>query len=224
MRAARSTLLFALFPLFTACSLMSTGPTQPSNAGLTRLQGELIPADGHLYLQPCGEPRRYLIIDQGNTSLVQEAATLASKPGKLYADVRGSFVASQKGDTEGRASLKQVYRLQRSNSACADPDFGRTALVAFGHGPDWVIKVAGTGMVIERTGQPALALPFVEERLPDGRLDLSTEANDQRIELWLAPQRCVDEAAGTVSAFTAEFRFNGQPQRGCGWFGGARSD
>jgi len=79
-------------------------------------------------------------------------------------------------------------------------------------------------MVIDRAGQPPLALPYVEEQLGDGRFNLSTEANDQHIELWVAPQRCVDATTGAVQHMSAELRINGQVQRGCGYFGGARDD
>lgn len=79
-------------------------------------------------------------------------------------------------------------------------------------------------MVLKREGQPDLALPFVEEQVGDGRFSLSTEANNQHIELWVAPQRCTDSANGSVQHLGAELRINGQVQRGCGYFGGARND
>lgn len=40
MRAARTLMLFALLPLFTACQLFESEPAKPSTAGLTRMQGE----------------------------------------------------------------------------------------------------------------------------------------------------------------------------------------
>ncbi|WP_213879974.1 hypothetical protein [Pseudomonas sp. dw_358] len=224
MRAVRSTLLLALLPLFGACQLFTPAPLQNSNAGLTRMQGVLTAANGQLLFHPCGEPRHYVVSDTGGTSVLQEAATLASQPGSLYADIRGSFDASKTGGTDGQVNLQQVYRLTRSNSACTDPNYKNLVLQASGQAPHWTVRVNAKGMEIQRPGQPDLALPFLEETLPDGRLDLSTEANDQRIELWIAPQRCVDSATGTVSSLTAEFRFNNEVQRGCAWFGGARND
>ncbi|MNI83896.1 hypothetical protein D3C73_1407510 [compost metagenome] len=67
-------------------------------------------------------------------------------------------------------------------------------------------------------------MPFLEEQLPDGRFSLSTEANGQRVELWVAPQRCVDSMSGAVSHLSAELRVNGQTMRGCGYYGGSRND
>jgi putative lipoprotein len=78
--------------------------------------------------------------------------------------------------------------------------------------------------VLERDGQPALAVPYLEEQLGDGRFDLSTEANGQKVELWVAPQRCVDSVSGSVQHMSAELRVNGAVQRGCAYFGGARND
>lgn len=224
MRAVRSTLLFTVLPLFSACQLFTPAPPQNLNAGLTRMQGELSAANGQLLFHPCGEPRHYVVTDTAGTSLLQEAATLASQPGNLYADIRGRFDASKTGGTDGQVNLQHVYRLARSNTACSDPNFKNLVLQASGQTPHWSVRVNAKGMEIQRPGQPDLALPVLEETLPDGRLDLSTEANGQHIELWVAPQRCVDSATGTVSSLTAEFRFNNEVQRGCAWFGGARND
>jgi putative lipoprotein len=223
MRVVRSSLLSALLPLFAACQMLSAAPPNPS-AGLTRMQGELSGQDGQLLFQPCNDTRRYVVTDTAGTSLLQEATTLASQPGKLFVDLRGRFDAGAKGGGSGQVKLQQVYRLTHSSRACNDPDFKRLKLFASGQAPHWTVQVTPKGMEINRPGQPPLALPYLEETLPDGRLSLSSEANGQRAELWVAPQRCVDPATGTVSSLTAEFRFNNDVQRGCAWFGGARDN
>ncbi|PQO97531.1 hypothetical protein C5612_29210 [Pseudomonas frederiksbergensis] len=221
MRAARSLVLVALLPLFAACQLLD-GPRQSaSHVGQTRMQGQLTAADGKLLFQPCNEQRSFVVNDTGGTSILQEAATLADDQGKLFADVRGRIVAN---GADSQLDLTQLYRVERSGSACDDPNFKQLILRAAGHGPEWNVKVSGKGMVIDRAGQPPLALPYVEEQLGDGRFNLSTEANNQRIELWVAPQRCVDSSTGSVQHMSAELRIDGQVQRGCGYFGGSRND
>ena len=198
---------------------MLDGPRESaSHVGQTRLQGQLTAADGKLLFQPCNEQRSLVVNDSGGTSVLQEAATLADDQGKLFADVRGRITAS------GQLDLEQLYRVERSGTACDDPDFKQLTLRAAGHGPEWNVRVSGKGMVIDRAGQPPLALPYVEEQLGDGRFNLSTEANNQRIELWVAPQRCVDSSTGSVQHMSAELRIDGQVQRGCGYFGGSRDD
>ena len=217
MRVARSLVLIALLPLFAACQLLD-GPRQSAaHVGQTRMQGQLTAADGKLMFQPCNEQRSFEVNDTGGTSVLQEAATLADDQGKLFADVRGRLV-------ESRLDLQQLYRVERSGVACDDPNFKMLILRAAGHGPEWNVKVSGKGMVIDRAGQPPLAVPYVEEQLGDGRFNLSTEANNQRIELWVAPQRCVDSSTGSIAHMSAELRVNGQVQRGCGYFGGSRDD
>ncbi|WP_434708106.1 hypothetical protein J3P75_21320 [Pseudomonas sp. R1-1] len=217
MRVARSLVVVALLPLFAACQMFDGQRESASHVGQTRMQGQLTAADGKLVFQPCQEQRQLVINDIGGTSVLQEAATLADEQGKLFADVRGKVV----GD---RLDLTQLYRVERSGSACDDPNFKLLILRAAGHGPEWNIKVSGKGMVIEREGQPPLAVPYVEEQLGDGRFNLSSEANNQRIELWVAPQRCVDSSSGSVQHMSAELRIDGQVQRGCGYFGGSRND
>ncbi|MFJ2539529.1 MULTISPECIES: hypothetical protein [unclassified Pseudomonas] len=217
MRVARSLVLVALLPLFAACQLLD-GPRQSaSHVGQTRMQGQLTAADGKLVFQPCQDQRRFVVNDIGGTSILQEAATLADEQGKLFADVRGKTVGE-------RLDLTQLYRVERSGTACDDPNFKLLILRAAGHGPEWNAKVSGRGMVIEREGQPPLAVPYVEEQLGDGRFNLSSEANNQRIELWVAPQRCVDSHTGSVQHMSAELRIDGKVQRGCGYFGGSRND
>lgn len=217
MRVARSIVLVALLPMFAACQLFDGQRESVSHAGQTRMQGQLTAADGKLVFQPCQVQRQLVVNDIGGTSVLQEAATLADEQGKLFADVRGKV----SGD---RLDLGQLYRVERSGTACDDPNFKLLILRAAGHGPEWNVKVSGKGMVIERDGQPPLAVPYVEEQLGDGRFNLSSEANNQRIELWVAPQRCVDSSTGSVQHMSAELRIDGQVQRGCGYFGGARND
>ncbi|WP_339453180.1 COG3650 family protein [Pseudomonas sp. EA_5y_Pfl2_R50] len=217
MRVARSLVLVALLPLFAACQLFEGQRESASHAGLTRMQGQLTAADGKLVFQPCQDQRQLVVNDIGGTSILQEAATLADEQGKLFADARGKVA----GD---RLDLAQLYRVERSGTACDDPNFKLLILRAAGHGPEWNVKVSGKGMVIDREGQPALAVPYVEEQLGDDRFNLSSEANNQRIELWVAPQRCVDSSTGSVQHMSAELRIDGQVQRGCGYFGGSRND
>ena len=217
MRVARSLVVVALLPLFAACQLFDGQRESASHVGQTRMQGQLTAADGKLVFQPCQDQRRLIVNDIGGTSVLQEAATLADEQGKLFADVRGKV----SGD---RLDLTQLYRVERSGTACDDPNFKLLILRATGHGPEWNVKVSGKGMVIDREGQPPLAVPYVEEQLGDGRFNLSSEANNQRIELWVAPQRCVDSSTGSVQHMSAELRIDGQVQRGCGYFGGSRDD
>jgi putative lipoprotein len=217
MRVARSLVLVALLPLFAACQLLDGQRESASHVGQTRMQGQLTAADGKLVFQPCQDQRQLVVNDIGGTSILQEAATLADEQGKLFADVRGKV-------TGDRLDLTQLYRVERSGTACDDPNFKLLILRAAGHGPEWNVKVSGKGMVIDRAGQPPLAVPYIEDQLGDGRFNLSSEANNQRIELWVAPQRCVDSSTGSVQHMSAELRIDGQVQRGWGYFGGSRND
>ena len=222
MRVARSLVLVALLPLFAACQLFEGERQSASHVGQTRMQGQLTAADGKLLFQPCNQATRYVVNDTGGTSVLQQAASLADKQGKLFADVRGRVVAGSGGD--GQLDLEQLYRVERSGNACEDPNFKLLILRAAGHTPEWSVKVSGKGMVLDRAGQPPLAVPYVEEQLGDGRFNLSTEANNQHIELWVAPQRCVDSSTASIQHMSAELRIDGQVQRGCGYFGGSRDD
>lgn len=228
MSAARCAFVFALLPLFAGCQLLdsatATDTPKVSTAGMLRMQGNLTGAGGQLLFQPCNEQRRYVVKDRGNTGILQEATSLADAQGKVFADLRGTFAASKAANSDGQLDLHQLYRVERPAQACDDLNFKRLTLHVNGNTPAWNVNVSGKGMVIERDGQPPLALPYVEEQMPDGRFSISTEADNQRIELWVAPQRCVDSVNGSVQHLSAELRINGQSQRGCGYYGGSRDD
>lgn len=218
-------LLFAtLLPLLGGCQMLADKPVDP-DIGTTRMQGELSAAGGQLLFKPCNENRRFVVSDTGGTDVLQEAANLADNANdKLFADVRAKLTGSVTAGNDGQLNVQRLYRLDPSSAACSDPNFKQLTLRASGHEPEWDIKASGRGMVLDRAGQPPLPLPFLEEQLPGGALSLSSEANDQHIELWVAPQRCVDSATGAVRHLSAELRIDGQTLRGCGYYGGSRAD
>lgn len=226
MFAARSVLIFALLPVFAGCQLLPSPPSdgKVSTAGMIRMQGTLSGDGGKLFFQPCNEQRRYAVVDGGNSGILQEAASVVDKSGKAFADVRGNFVAGKAAGSDGQADVHQLYRVERPSGACEDPNFKRLTIHASGYGPKWNLNASGKGMVLEREGKAAFAVPYMEEQMPEGRFNLITDANDQHVELYVAPQRCVDPANGSVQHLTAELRVNGQVQRGCAYFGAMRND
>lgn len=224
MRLTPSLLLASLLPLFAGCQLMASKPTDP-DLGTTRMQGELTASGGQLLFKPCTENRHFVVNDAGATGVLQEAAGLAKTANaKLFADVRARLTGSKQANTDGQLDVRRLYRLDPSAGACEDPNFKQLTLRASGHEPEWDLKASGKGMVLNRTGQEPLALPFLEEQMPSGGVNLSSEANGQRVELWVAPQRCVDSATGAVRHLRAELRIDGKALQGCGYYGGARDN
>lgn len=222
MSPARA-LIFALLPLFAGCQLLPQHHDQPLPPS-QRLQGELSQSNGQLVLRPCGEQRQFTLINDGSSEIVREAAQLFSDgPGPLFVDLSGRLAASAAADSDGQLQVVEVYRLQREGLGCNDPAFKRLVLRAYGNEPDWSLNVTERGLALFRPGQEPLALPYLEEQLPDGRFNISSEANGQRLELWIAPQRCSDSMSGAVQHLSAELRLDGQVLRGCAAIGGARN-
>ncbi|MBD1553834.1 hypothetical protein [Pseudomonas typographi] len=222
MRYARSWLLAAMLPLFAGCQALDfSGPQGPQAlSGQTRMQGSLTAEGGHLIFTPCDSPRTFIVTDNGDTGILQEATTLASLNRPLYADLRGRFDGNPVEGQPGQLNLQTLYRVESALKACEDQNYKLMQFYADGHGPSWVARVNAQGLLIEREGQPPLAVPFVEEQAPGGGVSLSSDANHQHIQLWLAPQRC--ESGPRVSFFAAELRIDEQVLRGCGYPGGAR--
>lgn len=216
-------LIFALLPLFAGCQLLPHHADQPLPPS-QRLQGELSQNNGQLLLRPCGEQRQFTLINDGSSEITREAAQLFSDgPGPLFVDLSGRLAASDTAGSDGQLQVVETYRIQREGPACNDPAFKRLVLRAFGNEPDWSLNVTGRGLALFRPGQEPLALPYLEEQLPDGRFNISSEANGQRLELWVAPQRCSDSMSGSVQHLSAELRLDGQVLRGCASLGGART-
>lgn len=217
-------LLLALVPVFAGCQMFSSEP-EPVVVPVVRMQGELSAIDNRLQFRPCQEQRRFMLEDTGNTGLLQESLRLLNNgKGTLFADLKGRLQASKVPGTDGQINLTRLYRIQSEGQNCSDLNFKRLTLRASGHEPDWVINANSQGLILERPGQAALVLPYLEEQLPEGRFNLSSDANGQHLELWVAPQRCVDNMSGTVQHLSAELRLDGQVMRGCAYYGGARQD
>ena len=150
-------------------------------------------------------------------SMLQDARMLQAGGGPLFADLGG-----QRG-TDDRYTVSQLYRLQYEGNACEDPIFRRLQARAAGNEPFWSVEVNPKGMIIDRPGeQQSMVLPFLEERLPDGSQSLTSEANGKHVEVWLAPQRCVDSMSGNIYHLSAELRIDDTVQRGCAYYGGQR--
>ena len=222
--SVRRPFVFALLPLLASCQVFTSQPIDPL-ANHVRMQGELALEAGQWLFSPCHEQRRF-VLGEGQTDANTECAKqlLAGGSIPLFDDMRGELAASQQAGVDGRFTPSQIYRLQAEGQGCDDLNFKRSTVRASGHEPDWAVTVNAKGLLLDRPEQPLQALPYLEEQLPGGRLNLASEANGQRLELWITPQRCVDGMSGAVQHLTAELRIDGQVMRGCGYFGGARND
>ena len=81
--------------------------------------------------------------------------------------------------------------------------------------------VNAQGLLLQRPGQPDQVLPYVVESVPGGSSSYSTEANGEKLELWVAPARCVNSMSGAVNNLTAELRLDDKVMRGCAYPGAA---
>ena len=216
------TLLFALLPLFAGCQSLPWN-AEPSRQATERLQGEITRHDGALALRTCQGQRQVELLDGASIGLADDAMMLLVDGGEpLFGDVRGRL--NTRADGSSQLQLTEGYRLQSEGQGCNAREFSELTLRAAGHEPGWNVRVTTSGMLLERQGKDPLAVPYLEEQLPGGQTSFSSEANSQRLDLWVAPQRCVDVATGAVSHLTAELRLDDQTLRGCAYYGGARGE
>ncbi|XEG74076.1 hypothetical protein QA447_07540 [Pseudomonas sp. abacavir_1] len=219
MRPARL-FLYALLPLFAACQVWKPEPTRQDAP--TRVQGEVTREDGGLVLRPCNEQRRFNLVDGADSAVSRESRDLfADGAGKLFIDARGAYSGGQASNTDGKFEVRSLYRLQNEGHGCDDPNFRQTIVQAGGNEPGWSVMVNAQGLLLQRPGQPDQVLPYVVESVPGGSSSYSTEANGEKLELWVAPARCVNSMSGAVNNLTAELRLDDKVMRGCAYPGAA---
>ncbi|HEY8331486.1 MAG TPA: hypothetical protein VIO83_09190 [Pseudomonas sp.] len=216
-------LAVALLPLLGGCQWLPWSAKQPEPAPL-RLQGELTRSAGELVLQPCHQQRRLSITAEDSLGLPYAVARLQqSEQQPLFVDLAGRLQEDASGE-QSRLRVNRLYRLQQgAHQGCNDAQFKRLIVRASGNEPGWAVSVSALGMMLERPGVEPLALPYVEERLPDGSLSFTSEADGRRVELWLTPGRCVDSMSGALGHLQARLQLDRQPPlMGCAALGGAR--
>ena len=207
-------LCFALLPLLAGCQSLSK--ESEDHVPVQRLMGELSVAQGRLMLQPCGGNRQIEVEDAGPLNLRRDVEQLLGDgAGRLFADLGGA-------DQGNRLQTSRLYRLQAEGQGCEEEGFARMIARASGNEPFWNVQITSKGLILQRPGEDPLALPYLEEQLPEGRLYFSSEADGQRLSLWLAPQRCQDGMSGAIRHLSAELRLNDQRMTGCAYLGGAR--
>lgn len=222
MRSSRF-IFFSLIPLFAACQVWT--PEKPDLNANSRLQGELSQQDGKLVFRGCTEQRRFSVEDSGNTGLPREAKTLFDDgASSLFVDLRGSFSGSTAAGTDGKLEVSKLYRLQNEGAGCDDPNFKRSIVRAHGNEPGWSVLINNQGLLLEQPGKPSLVVPYIAEGLPNGSTSYSSEANGEKLELWVAPARCQDSMSGALSNLSAELRVDSQVLHGCAYPGGSSGD
>ena len=211
-----------LAPLLVACQ--STSQPASVSAPATRLQGALALDNGQWIFTPCQESRRFVVTDSSGADLDDLAKTLAADTlGGLFADLGGKLGSSTRTGVDGSLNVSHVYRVQAEGPGCDDPNFKQMTVRATGNEPFWSVQVLRKGLILSRPGQDDWVLPYLEESLPGQGLSFSSEANGQRVELWVAPQACTDNMSGAYNHLSAQLRLDGQVLRGCASYGGARN-
>lgn len=214
MRNIRIISLVCFTVFLSACQIiMPAKETRPTSA---RLQGQLSFTNQQWQLQPCSSQQQYRV--NPSTELEQELKALLNETSEgVFADLSGYFDTTQTVFTP-----TQRYRLQSQGHNCDDPDFARLILRASGNEPFWSILQTPRGLILNQPGEPAVALPYIEEQLPNGRFNISSQANNQHLQLWITPQQCIDSMSGAVYHLSAQLQWNQHNWNGCATFGALR--
>ena len=216
-------LLFAALPFFAGCQMLDIF-SAPAPVSDLRIQGEISQNNGQLILKRCADKTTYLLLTEQNPVFTDQIKTLLADSGApLFADLRGTLEKGSSVKSLDQLAVTKLFRLQGEGPGCGDPNFKKLLIRAHGNEPGWNININSKGLVLERMGQVALALPYLEEQLPDGGSSISSEADGLKLEIWLSPQSCTDTMTGSVEHLTAVLNLNGETLRGCGSYGAMRN-
>lgn len=206
--------------LILICSLVACQSNElkrPANLGQTQLRAMLTKENGNWIATDCIDKTKQRFQLKDEVDFITDANHLLTKPTTpLFIDVIGV------ADKEGVFTVKKLNRLTSNvNRGCDEADFNKVVVRSIGKNPLWAASIAIKGLVLERANQDVIVLPYVEERLPAGQMNFATDANNQHIELWVAPERCMDQETGDIYSMTARLTINYQIFQGCAYLGKA---
>jgi putative lipoprotein len=214
MRHFRISCLIVLAFVLGACQSLTPNPQLSQNS--SRLQGTLTHNGENWLFKTCDTDDIYTM--ETSAEFNDEFKNLlVEAPHGLFADLSGDIDTQHK-----RFNVSQRYRVQTEGYNCNDPDFARLLLRASGNEPFWSILQTPRGLIFNQIDQPTIALPYIEEQLPDGRFHISTQANKQNLQLWITPQRCTDSMSGSVYHLNTQLQWNQQTLQGCAAYGALR--
>lgn len=215
MRHFRILGLILLTASLSACQLFKT--SAPDSQATSRMQGNISQSNGQWLFKPCTLEDNYILKPSATLSVELDTLTADINNG-LFADLRGHIDTVKHNFTP-----TQRYRLQAEGHDCNDPDFARLLIRTSGNEPFWSILQTPRGLIFNPPGASAIALPYIEEQLPDGRFHISTQANNQKLQLWITSEQCIDSMSGTVYHLTASLKWNKQTLHGCAAYGALRN-
>lgn len=192
--------------------------------GSTQLRAVITKQNGQWIATDCigSSHARFELVDTINLTPDIDSLIKKAPKDQLFIDVIGTVNKQPDTSNMGDFTVKQLNRLTIDpNKGCQEDDYNRVVVRAIGKNPLWVTSIAPKGLVLERVNQSPLVLPYVDERLPDGQMNFATEANGQKIQLWAAPERCIDDETGDIYSMRTILTINYQTQQGCGYLGKA---
>lgn len=210
--------LLVILPLLSACqTTQNPKPIQHTQ----RIQGTLMQEAGLWYIQPCAT-QQPLLLSFANPAIENTFNSFYNSQGApTFADLRAELNTHSLADAD-QATTTFWYRLQADGHACQDPDFHKLGLRVHGNEPFWSLLLSNDGLIFLQPDQPPIALPYIVEQLPDDFLYISSQADDEHLQLWLSPAQCTDSMSGTINHLSAMLDWNGHIFNGCGHYGAQR--
>lgn len=204
--------LFIALPLaslLTACSLLPSN--QPAQNSTTERMSGWLNTDTW-QLASCSP-------QQSSFSLT--ASSALEQQLQQHCEMQDCFVdllVESSSLAQESAKAVQWLRIDNESAGCQASYPAGSRLVAQGNEPFWSLLISQQGMLLEQPGQPAQALPHIEEALPDGSLHYSSQVNHEQLNLWLSPQPCTDNMSGAYRHLTARLEWQGQSLSGCAYY------
>lgn len=109
-----------------------------------------------------------------------------------------------------------VIRMGATGDGCADKVAADSQWVAVGERPDWLVRIAGSGLQLTTLGDEWQSI--ITEQLPDGIRSFRT-LEGESVELWVYPEPCFSRLNGYYYQSSTRLLTAGESFAGCAYPG-----
>ncbi|WP_150278401.1 hypothetical protein [Halopseudomonas salina] len=181
---------------------------QSDGEGSSRTSGLMHLTEEGARLETCSGSAHQVRIDGELRALFERVAEPAQNV--LFVELRGQLV-------DGNSiSPGAVVRLGATGDGCADEVAAASQWVAEGERPEWMVRIAGSGLQLTTLGDEWQ--PIITEKLPDGVRSFRT-LEGEPVELWVYPKPCFSRLNGYYYQSSTRLLTAGESFAGCAYPG-----
>lgn len=181
---------------------------QSGGEGALRTSGLMHLTDEGARFETCSGSVHQVRVDGELRALFERVAEPAQNV--LFVELRGELL-------DGNSIRPEtVIRMGANGDGCADRVAMTSQWVAEGERPDWLVRIAGSGLQLTTLGDEWQSV--ITEKLPDGVWSFRT-LEGEPVELWVYPEPCFSRLNGYFYQSSTRLLTAGESFAGCAYPG-----